>query len=314
MPKIKTCEFVSPKHPDKLCDFIADSLMDAYLQGDKDSRTAIEVMGGHGVVTVTGEVTSNGEVDIPKLVKDIVGPEYEVRVNLVKQSPEIAQGVDTGGAGDQGIMTGYATSETETYMPKEYELARSLCRKIYEKYPYDGKVQVTVDGERIMAVVTSFQNTKTQELEELIRSLINADEYFVNPAGEWHIGGFEADSGLSGRKIVIDNYGPEINVGGGSFSGKDATKVDRSAAYMARKIAVDLLKKHNAKEVKTKLAYAIGRAEPLMRVACIDGKEVEIEGYDLTPRGIKSFLKLDQPIFAETSQWGHFGNGFPWDK
>ena len=312
--RIKTCEFVSPKHPDKLCDFIADSLMDAYLEGDKNSRTAIEVMGGHGVVTISGEVTSQAEVDISAVIKDIVGAEYRIEVNIVKQSPEIAQGVDTGGAGDQGIMSGYATNETETHMPKEYELARSLCRKLYKKYPYDGKVQVTLSNGAITAVVASFQNTKTKELEELVRSLIEADEYFVNPAGEWHIGGFEADSGLSGRKIVIDNYGPEINVGGGSFSGKDATKVDRSAAYMARKIAVDLLKKFNAKEVRTKLAYAIGKAEPLMQVAYIDGKEEGIKGYDLTPQGIKSFLQLDQPIFAETSQWGHFGNGFLWDK
>src|SRR3989344_6449819 len=139
--RIKTCEFVSPKHPDKLCDFIADSLMDAYLEGDKNSRTAIEVMGGHGVVTVSGEITSQAEVDIPVAIKDIVGAEYQVEVNIVKQSPEIARGVDTGGAGDQGIMSGYATNETETHMPKEYELARSLCRKLYKKYPYDGKVQ-----------------------------------------------------------------------------------------------------------------------------------------------------------------------------
>ncbi|MDP2650951.1 MAG: methionine adenosyltransferase domain-containing protein [bacterium] len=313
MLTIKTCEFVSPKHPDKLCDFIADSLMDAYLKGDKNSRTAIEVMGGHGVITVSGEITSQAEVDISAAIKDIVGAEYRVEANIVKQSPEIAQGVDTGGAGDQGIMMGFATSETETHMPKEYELARSLCRELYKRYPYDGKVQVTLGDGAITAVVASFQNTKTKELEELVRSLIKADEYFVNPAGEWHIGGFDADSGLSGRKIIIDNYGPEINVGGGSFSGKDATKVDRSAAYMARKIAVDLLKQHGAKEVKTKLAYAIGKAEPLMQVAYIDGKEEKIKGYDLTPQGIKSFLQLDRPIFAETSQWGHFGNGFLWE-
>ncbi|MEX2033479.1 MAG: methionine adenosyltransferase domain-containing protein [Candidatus Colwellbacteria bacterium] len=313
MTRIKTCEFVSPKHPDKLCDFIADSLMDAYLKGDKNSRTAIEVMGGHGVITISGEITSQSEVDIPAVIKNIVGAEYRIEVNIVKQSPEIAQGVDTGGAGDQGIMSGYATDETETRMPKEYELARSLCRKLYEKYPYDGKVQVTLGDGAITAVVASFQNTKTKELEELVRSLIEANEYFINPAGEWHIGGFDADSGLSGRKIIIDNYGPEINVGGGSFSGKDATKVDRSAAYMARRIAVDLLKQHSAKEVKTKLAYAIGKTEPLMQAAYIDGREERIEGYDLTPQGIKFFLQLDQPIFAETSQWGHFGNGFLWE-
>jgi len=322
MDNIRTCEFVSPKHPDKICDFIADSIVDEYLRGDAGSRTAIEVMGGHGVVSISGEVTSDAEVDIPKIVKGIVGPEYDVKIYLVKQSPEIAQGVDTGGAGDQGIMMGYATSETASYMPKEYDLARGLCKEIYKKYPYDGKVQVTLDDGRIVSVVASFQTTKTPELEKLVKSLIKADEYLINPAGEWKMGGFDADSGLSGRKIVIDNYGPEVSIGGGSFSGKDATKVDRSAAYMARRIAVDLLKKNGASEVKTKLAYAIGKAEPLMQSAFIvypeqgrgDGREERIEGYNLTPRGIGEFLKLGNPIFAQTSQWGHFGNGFVWDK
>jgi S-adenosylmethionine synthetase len=222
--------------------------------------------------------------------------------------------VDIGGAGDQGIMTGYACNETESFMPKEYELARMLCKKIYEKYPYDGKTQITIDGERVLAVVASFQNSKSSDLEVLVRSLIAADEYFINPAGEWTVGGFDADSGLSGRKIVIDNYGPEVGIGGGSFSGKDYTKVDRSGAYMARKIAVDYLKKYHAKEVRVKLAYAIGKKEPLMDSAIVDGKEMNIEGYDTTPNGIKNFLKLDKPIFAKTAQWGHFGNGFEWDK
>ena len=313
MAKIKTCEFVSPKHPDKMCDFIADSLLDAYLEGDRDSRVAIEVMGGHGIITISGEVTSNTDVDVLMVVKKIVGPEYEVKTHMVRQSPEIAGGVDVGGAGDQGIMMGYATGETETNMPKEYETARHLCREIYKRYSYDGKVQITLNGDRIASVVASFQNTKTKELDKLVRCLIAADEYFINPAGEWSIGEFEADSGLSGRKIVIDNYGPEIAVGGGSFSGKDATKVDRSAAYMARKISVDMLKKHKAKEVNVKLAYAIGEAEPLMAVAYIDGTQQDLgDMYDLTPHGIKKILKLNKPIFAVTSRWGHFGNGFIW--
>lgn len=314
MNSIRTCEFVSPKHPDKTCDFIADSLMDEYLRGDRNSRTAIEIMGGHGVINVSGEVTSDAEVDITKIVKGIVGDDYKVNIHIAKQSPEIAQGVDTGGAGDQGIMMGYATSETDSYMPKEYDLARELCGGIYKKYPYDGKVQVTLNDGGVTTVVTSFQNTKTSELLEVVRSLIDSDEYLINPAGEWNMGGFEADSGLSGRKIVVDNYGPEVSVGGGSFSGKDYTKVDRSAAYMARKIAVDLLKKHDAVEVKTKLAYAIGKAEALMQLALIDGVEHRIEGYNLTPKGIREFLDLDNVVFAETSQWGHFGNGFNWDK
>ncbi|KKU11843.1 MAG: S-adenosylmethionine synthase [Parcubacteria group bacterium GW2011_GWB1_45_7] len=312
MTNVKTCEFVSPKHPDKMCDFIADSLLDAYLKGDENSRTAIEVMGGHGVISISGEVTSHAEPDVKQIVHDIVGADYDVNVYMVRQSPEIARGVDTGGAGDQGIMKGFATSETETFMPKEYEAARSLCRSVYEKYPYDGKTQVTFDGDTVTSVVVSFQNTKPNELESFVRTLIKSDEYFINPTGEWRMGGFEADSGLSGRKIVIDNYGPEHSIGGGSFSGKDATKVDRSAAYMARRVAVDLLKKYGAKEVNTKLAYAIAIAEPLMAVAVVDGKEEKITGYDLTPRGIIEFLDLKKPIYAETAVWGHFGNSHVW--
>jgi S-adenosylmethionine synthetase len=163
-------------------------------------------------------------------------------------------------------------------------------------------------------VVVSFQNTKTAELLELVKNIIKTKNYLINPAGEWQKGGFDADTGLSGRKLIIDNYGPEIPIGGGSFSGKDYTKVDRSGAYMARKIAVDYLKKYQAKEVYTKLAYAIGKAEPVMAVAVIDGKEMPIEGYDLTPRGIRKFLKLEELKFSETTLWGHFGRGFEWDN
>jgi S-adenosylmethionine synthetase len=313
MSNIKTAEFVSPKHPDKICDFIADSILDAYLAEDKNSRVAVEVMGGHNLITVNGEITSNAVPDLDLLVKKIVGENYKVVKNLAKQSFEIAKGVDIGGAGDQGIMKGYAISETENMMPKEYELARNLCQKIYEKYPYDGKVQVTLDGEKIKTVVVSFQNSKNADLLPLVKNIIEAEEYLINPAGEWTQGGFDADTGLSGRKLIVDNYGPEIQVGGGSFSGKDYTKVDRSGAYIARKIAVDLLKQKNASQVFVKLAYAIGKPEPVMAVAVIDGKEEQIQGYDLTPKGIKEFLKLDNVKFAETSQWGHFGRGFNWD-
>ena len=309
---MRTCEFVSPKHPDKLCDFIADSILDAYLAEDNKSRIAIELLGGHRKVFVSGEVTSTANVDIKEIVTRIVGEDYEIVSNVSKQSPEIARGVDTGGAGDQGIMMGYATSETENFMPKEYELARSLCQAVYKEYPFDGKTQVTIEDGKVSAVVASFQNTKTRELGELVRSLIKSDLYLINPAGEWNLGGFDADSGLSGRKIVIDNYGPEIGVGGGSFSGKDPTKVDRSAAYMCRRVAVDLLKKHSAKQVRTKLAYAIGVKDPVMTVAEIDGKVTPIEGYDVTPQGIIKLLKLDRPIYAETARWGHHGRGFSW--
>ena len=313
---IKTAEFVSPKHPDKICDFIADSILDVYLASDPESRVAVEVMGGHKLITINGEVTSHGKPDIEKLVKNIVGNDYKIISNIVAQSPEIARGVDTGGAGDQGIMKGYATSETPEFLPLEYVLARDLCKKIYEKYPYDGKTQVTVEVKsgklKVKSVVASFQNTKSEELLKLVKKIISADEYLINLAGEWTQGGFAADAGLAGRKIIVDNYGPEIPVGGGSFSGKDYTKVDRSGAYMARKIAVDLLQKRNAKEIYTKLAYAIGKKDPVMVVAVIDGQEEKITGYDLTPRGIRESLKLDEVKFADTASWGHFGRGFPW--
>ncbi len=309
---IKTAEFVSPKHPDKICDFIADSILDAYLAGDKESRVAVEVMGGHKLITINGEVTSSAKVDIEKIVKDIVGTDYKIISNIVEQSREIAQGVDIGGAGDQGIMKGYATSETPEYLPLEYILARDLCQKIYAVYPYDGKTQVTIEDKKVKTVVASFQNTKNSELLELVKKIIQAEEYLINPAGEWTQGGFDSDTGLSGRKLVIDNYGPEVAIGGGSFSGKDYTKVDRSGAYMARRIAIEILEKRGAKEVFVKLAYAIGKSDPVMAVAVIDGVEETITNYDLSPKGIREYLKLDQVKFAETAQWGHFGRGFEW--
>lgn len=309
---IKTAEFVSPKHPDKLCDLIADSILDAYLAADPASRVAVEVMGGHGHVSISGEVTTTAVIDIEHIVHGIVGQEYAVHQYLTKQSPEIAQGVDTGGAGDQGIMIGYATRETPNFMPLEYELARKLCREIYERYPFDGKTQVTIEAAgadgtgvpRVRTVVASFQNSKTAELTALVRGLITADEYLINPAGEWTLGGFDADSGITGRKIIIDNYGPEHGVGGGAFSGKDYTKVDRSGAYMARRIAVDYLKaRSEAQTVRVKLAYAIGKPEPVMAVAEVDDAAgVPVEGYDLTPAGIRRFLELEKVIYASQEE------------
>src|SRR3989344_5133206 len=215
---IKTAEFVSPKHPDKICDFIADSILDAYLEGDKESRVAVEVMGGHDLVTINGEVTSRATPDIEAIVRKTC-PNFEkgrVISNIVAQSGEIAKGVDAGGAGDQGIMKGYATNETPEYLPLEYVLARDLCKKIYEVCPFDGKTQVTIEVEsgkwKVKSVVASFQNTKSDELLKLVQNIIKSEEYLINPAGEWHQGGFDADTGLSGRKLVIDNYGPEIPV------------------------------------------------------------------------------------------------------
>lgn len=309
----RTAEFVSPKHPDKTCDVIADVLLDKYLAGNPDSRCAIEVMGGHGLVVVNGEVTSNSVVDVEKEVKNVVGDDYKVVVNLVKQSLEIARGVDTGGAGDQGIMTGYACADTDNLMPLEYELARNLCREIYEIYPYDGKTQVTTEGDKVVCVVASFQNTNTKDLLDLVKSKIKAEKYVINPAGEWVQGGFDADTGLSGRKIVIDNYGPRVGAGGGSFSGKDYTKVDRSGAYMARKIAVDLLQQFSAREVLVHLAYAIGVVEPVMATAWVDGKHMTVEGYDLSPKGIRENLNLDKVKYSDLAHFGHFGRGNTWD-
>ncbi len=318
----RTAESVSPKHPDKLCDQISDAILDAYLAADPTARVAAETCGGHGVVFVTGEITSSApEVDVAGIVRRIAGKNLEVHTKIVKQSPEIAQGVDTGGAGDQGIMIGYACDETPELLPREVVLSRRLNQFIYEKFPYDGKTQITIapDGS-IDSVVASFQNAPHDELEKLVREFIAERglsgklELHINPAGDWSQGGFDADTGLTGRKLIVDNYGPRIAIGGGCYSGKDATKVDRSAAYMARKIAVDYLRERGAHEVLVRLAYAIGYAEPLEKTVIIDGEAEEIEGYDLTPQGIIEFLNLRRPIYEKTARWGHYGEGFDWDR
>ena len=320
----RTAESVSPKHPDKLCDQISDAILDAYFAKDPNARVAAEACGGHGVVFVTGEITSTAEgVDIEDIVKRIAGKDVEVHTKIVKQSPEIAQGVDTGGAGDQGIMIGYATSETPELLPLEVVLARRLNQFIFAKHPYDGKTQITLNPEgKVDSVVASFQNVKKPELEALVKEFLAAQgvdyldsiKLHLNPAGDWSQGGFEADTGLTGRKLIVDNYGPRIPIGGGAFSGKDPSKVDRSAAYMARRVAVDYLKKRSAKEVFVRLAYAIGVAEPLEKTVIIDGAPEEISGYDLTPNGIIKFLNLKRPIYEATARYGHFGEGFDWDR
>lgn len=321
----RTAESVSPRHPDKLCDQISDAILDAYLQEDPNARVAAEVCGGHGEIFITGEITSTANTpDITAIAHRLAGEEMQVRVNIVKQSPEIAQGVDIGGAGDQGIMIGYACDETPELLPREVVLSRRLNQKIYEKFPYDGKTQVTLkvsDNDYLLdSIVASFQNTTSNDLEELVHDFIYENHLpgepvlHLNPAGEWHQGGFTADTGLTGRKLIVDNYGPRIPIGGGAFSGKDPSKVDRSAAYMARRIAVDYLRARHAKEVFVRLAYAIGYAEPLERTVIIDGHDEEITGYDLTPRGIIKALKLKRPIYEPTARYGHFGEGFFWDK
>lgn len=318
----RTAESVSPHHPDKLCDQISDAILDAYLAADPEARVAAEACGGHGVVFVTGEITSTaGDVDIEKIVHRIAGDDMEVHTKIVKQSPEIAQGVDTGGAGDQGIMIGYACDETPELLPREVVLARRLNQFIYDKHPYDGKTQVTIapDG-TIDSIVASFQNVPKAELENLVKEFIAAEgltgklELHINPAGDWNQGGFDADTGLTGRKLIVDNYGPRVAIGGGCYSGKDPSKVDRSAAYMARRIAVDYLRKRGAHEVLVRLAYAIGKAEPLEATVIVDGKPEVITGYDLTPQGIIEFLELKRPIYEQTARYGHYGEGFDWDK
>lgn len=319
MSNYRTAESVSPRHPDKLCDQISDAILDDYLRQDPASRVAVETLGGHGKVYVVGEVTSHGTVDVEKIVKRLAG-DIEIEVRLVHQSPEIAQGVDTGGAGDQGIMVGYACDDTPELLPLETVLSRKLNQFLYEKWPFDGKTQITLKDGKVQSAVASFQNAPTAELKAAVQQWLDDNKHtdditiHANPAGDWHQGGFDADTGLTGRKLVVDNYGPRIPIGGGCFSGKDPSKVDRSAAYMARRIAVDYLQKHKAKEVFCHLAYAIGEAQPLEATVTVDGVQHVVEGYDLSPAGIIKHLDLRKPQYEQTASYGHFGHEFAWDK
>jgi S-adenosylmethionine synthetase len=323
MSNYRTAESVSPKHPDKICDQISDAILDAHLAQDADARVAIDVAGGHGTVFVTGEVTSRAtSVDVEAIVKRLAG-NVKVIEHIAAQSPEIATGVDTGGAGDQGIMVGYATNETVELLPLEVVLARQLNQYIYKKWPYDGKTQVTLKDGDIVSVVASFQHAPKDKLTAAVKRWLRTQklaelgvlELHINPAGDWVVGGFDADAGLTGRKLIVDNYGPRVPIGGGAFSGKDPSKVDRSAAYMARKIAIDYLKKRTASEVFVHLAYAIGYDQPLEATVTIDGKQEEVSGYDLSPNGIIEFLELKRPIYEQTAQYGHFGHaGLNWER
>lgn len=321
MSKIRTAESVSPKHPDKICDQISDAILDAHLREDPYARVAVDVAGGHGVVFVTGEVTSKAtSVDVPAIVHRIAGPDVhgnpvKIIQHIAEQSPEIAQGVDTGGAGDQGIMVGYATSETPEFLPLEYVLARNLNKHLYDYWPYDGKTQITIDNGEVIAIVASFQHASKQELEQKVHEWVETDplvharpgfSLHANPAGDWNVGGFDADAGLTGRKLAVDNYGPRVPLGGGAFSGKDGTKVDRSGAYIARAIAVDYLTRHKASEVYVYLAYAIGYPQPVEATVVIDGQQKQIKGYDLTPEGIIKKLSLRSPGFEVRARYGHF--------
>lgn len=322
---MKTAEAVSMYHPDKICDQISDFLLDIYVQEDKTSRVAIETCGGHGKIFITGEVTSRlklSNTQIIKLVKDFYeknfGEEISVLANIVNQSTDIAQGVDTGGAGDQGIMIGYATKENNFYVPNEYLTARNLV----DHFDTDAKAQITINnlGE-ITKGVLSVQGKTQEELTTFLRkNNLPPRTFYINNTGKFDIGGFDADAGCTGRKIVQDAYGPRIPVGGGAFSGKDPTKVDRSAAYMARAIAITELLKLGVDEVFVTLAYAIGEPTPvhaeakLVSNTKVHYKDIK-KDYDLCPQAIIEQLHLLNTKYLFTAKRGHFINKeFAWNN
>lgn len=342
-PKIYTVESVTSGHPDKVCDQISDAILDACLREDSMSRVAMEAFGGHGLLIVGGEVTTKAEVDFERIARNVYGEigysdEIKVITNVVKQSPDIAQGVDTGGAGDQGIMYGFATNETPEFLPHGIVLVHKLTKGLEDlrnnmEIPWlgpDGKAQVTIDGEKYRTILVSAQHKESisQEqvrealVEKLIKPLvgdISEIEILVNPTGKFTVGGFEGDTGLTGRKIMVDTYGGLIPHGGGCFSGKDPTKVDRSGAYMARYVAKNLVAEGKAQECLVSVAYAIGRAEPLMVEAINEkGKCItsEIERrFDFRPLSIIEKLDLRRPIYKKTAAYGHFGRSdFPWER
>jgi len=326
-----TAESVTPQHPDKVCDRISDAILDECLRQDPESRVAIETLGGHEIITICGELTTNAYVDIRKIVKGIVGNKYGIQINIEKQSHEIGRGVDTGGAGDQGIMVGYACSDNIDFIPTELYLARKLAQYIYEICPEDGKTQITInDKSEIVTLLASFNKVTSEELVEHIDNWLDqgkikiADDFRIltNPSGDWSIGSFDADTGVTGRKIVNDAYGPRIPVGGGAFSGKDPSKVDRSAAYAARFLAKKVLLKHNAREVIVHIAYAIGVVEPIMGTISILDKDGKLESKEITPDLLKEFepkrivekFNLKNPIYSKTAEWGAFGGiDVPWE-
>ena len=376
MRKLFTSESVTEGHPDKLCDYISDSILDAYLSKDKNSRVACETVAGKGEIYITGEISSLADVDIEgvarQAIKEIGYDNAEtdmdyrtckIIINMSKQSPDIALGVDNSletkegkgieseGAGDQGLMFGFACDETEELMPLPISLAHKLAKrltevrkeKIIDYLRPDGKVQVTIEYEddmplRVDTIVVSTQHKENVELETLkkdikekvIKQIVSEkllDEntkYFINPTGRFVIGGPLGDSGLTGRKIIVDTYGGYARHGGGAFSGKDATKVDRSAAYMARFIAKNIVANNLAKKCEIQFSYAIGVAKPVSIYVNTFGTntipEEEIvnkiyEKFDLTPRGIINYLELQKPIYKLTTNYGHFGKeNLNWEK
>jgi S-adenosylmethionine synthetase len=342
-PKTYTVESVTSGHPDKVCDQISDAVLDECLRQDKFSRVAVESFGGHRLLVVGGEVTSNAKVDYEAIARKIykdIGYEQELKVliNVVQQSPDIAQGVDVGGAGDQGIMYGFATEETPEFLPfaivKVHALAKGLenLRKSGEILwlKPDGKTQITVENNKVKTILVSTQHDEKISQEEIKKVLteklikpvmgnIEGVEILVNPTGKFVQGGFEADTGLTGRKIMVDTYCGLITHGGGAFSGKDPTKVDRSGAYMARFVAKNLVANGFAKQCLVSVAYAIGKAEPLM-VEAINEKdeslaEIGKKNFDFKPLAIIERLNFRRPIYLETATYGHFGKAdLPWEQ
>ncbi len=361
-----TSESVTEGHPDKIADQISDAVLDAILTQDPTARVACETLVTTGLAVVAGEITTTAEVNYQKIVRDTINDigyndalygydcnTCSVLNALGTQSPDIAQGVDTGGAGDQGLMFGFACNETPELMPLPIQLAHNLTRKLSEarrsgELPYlrpDGKSQVTVeyrDGKpfRVDAVVISSQHAEevtTEQLredilEKVIKATISADlldddtKYHINPTGRFVVGGPMGDAGVTGRKIIVDTYGGYAPHGGGAFSGKDPTKVDRSAAYMARYIAKNIVAAGLADKCTIQLAYAIGVAEPVSVRVDTHGTgrfdedklaETVRQNFELTPKGIIETLDLRRPIFKATAKFGHFGrtnDEFTWEK
>ncbi|HEY4508420.1 MAG TPA: methionine adenosyltransferase [Candidatus Paceibacterota bacterium] len=338
-----TVESVTNGHPDKVCDQISDAILDECLRQDPMSRVAVETFGSHGHLVIGGEVTTKARVNYEaigrKLYKDIgYTTPLDVSVFVVRQSPDIAQGVNMGGAGDQGIMYGFATSETKEYLPRGVVLVHKLARGLQEAREKrevkwlqpDGKTQLTIQDGKLATVLVSTQHDKNaghDEVTETVKKKIitpivgslKGIEVLVNPTGSFVQGGFDADTGLTGRKIMVDTYGGLICHGGGAFSGKDLTKVDRSAAYMCRFVAKNLVANGYAKDCLVSVAYAIGHIDPLM-VHAIDEKGKSLAAlvkkhFDFRPLAIIERLNLRRPLYLQTAAYGHFGKkGLPWEQ